>query len=397
VCEDAAVISEPLALLPRVVADAEAALTRAWGVAAELLPLDPAQAVRPRSTVARCLLRADRADAPVSVIVKSTRGAHSDYNAEDGGPHSAAGRLLTDWAGCQFLADLSPSEPLAPRVFAADRETGVLVIEDLGDGASLSSFLQTGSFDTAAQALEAYAAGLGRLHASTAGRAAEFVALRSSLGLQSEADDPFVQMWPARNLPKLPSLCRDLDIDWTEAASVELEAVVAAIAEPGELNALSQGDTCPDNHRLLEGGVRFLDFEFAGFRHALLDLAFIWLPFPTCQDVQRLPRDLADGATKAYRAEFQIEDVTFNRALLHARAWWTMLSLGAYLPQALQADKRVGTGTLRQRLLLWLQNFADAGPDELPVLRTLTLRLSETLRDRWGADAESLFFPAFRT
>jgi hypothetical protein len=47
----------------------------------------------------------------------------------------------------------------------------------------------------------------------------------------------------------------------------------------------------------------FFDFEFAGFRHALLDAAYLHLPFPTCWCVARLPDGLPDALETVYRQE----------------------------------------------------------------------------------------------
>src|SRR5690349_20266240 len=110
--------------LATTIADAERALKRAWEeTSVDLLALNPADAVRSRSVVARCLLRTAYPDAPATVIVKSTRG----YDLSDRTPESAASRLLNEWHALEFLS----STNLAPQLYAADRDAGVLVLEDL--------------------------------------------------------------------------------------------------------------------------------------------------------------------------------------------------------------------------------------------------------------------------
>jgi Ser/Thr protein kinase RdoA (MazF antagonist) len=359
-------------ILAHTITAAERALTVAWGTTADLLPLDPVEAVRTRSVVARCLVRTQYVDAPPTVIVKTFRG----YDVNDRTPESAAGRLLNEWAALEFLS----STNVAPRLYAANRDDGVLVIEDLGAGASLIDRLNQPDRVAAEQALSAYARGLAALHAHTSNQA-------------SAPRDPFVTAWPARNLPPLRSILTDLGLGWTTRTQEELDTVVHVVAEAHDLLALSQGDTCPENHRLTADGVRFLDFEFCGFRHALLDVAFLRLPFPTCQDVQRLPVEAVDQALAAYRAQLNFDH--FASQLDIAQAWWTMLSLGAYLPRALGEDQLVGTATMRQRLLLWLETFGTY-IQSLPALHTLARDARELLHQRWQCE-DLAFYSAFRT
>src|SRR5918995_682260 len=110
--------ADPAERLAPVVAASERALSDAWGGRVELLPLNPAEAERPNSTVARCLVHADHAEAPATVIVKSPR----NYNASEVAPHTPAGRLFNEWAALRFLSSLNTT--LAPRLYAADRSQG---------------------------------------------------------------------------------------------------------------------------------------------------------------------------------------------------------------------------------------------------------------------------------
>ena len=86
--------------LGTVVAAAERALAQQWRCDVGLLPLNPSEAVRPHSTVVRCLVRAESAEAPVTVIVKALR----DYDVLHTSPEDPAGRLLNEWAALRFLS-----------------------------------------------------------------------------------------------------------------------------------------------------------------------------------------------------------------------------------------------------------------------------------------------------
>ncbi len=101
---------------------------------------------------------------------------------------SPSWRVFNDWAGAEFLSSLEVEPPLAPRFYCGNRALGFIVIEDLGDGESLIDFLQADSAAHAAEALLAQATILGRMHAATAGRFADFAALRTALGPSNLCD-----------------------------------------------------------------------------------------------------------------------------------------------------------------------------------------------------------------
>src|SRR5215207_6050649 len=88
-CTNRRVSVDSNSVLQLVVAAAEQALRTAWSAGADLLPLNVRAAVRPRSTVVRCLLRSDAPDPPLTVVVKSTRGAmKAGYDPSDTTPQS---------------------------------------------------------------------------------------------------------------------------------------------------------------------------------------------------------------------------------------------------------------------------------------------------------------------
>src|SRR5271166_40016 len=77
-------------------------------------------------------------------------------------------------------------------------------------------------------------------------------------------------------------------------------AEIAAVVD--RATVFSPGDICPDNNMLTADGIRFLDFESAGYHSAFLDAAYIRMPFSTCWCVFRLPAELAAAAEAAYRS-----------------------------------------------------------------------------------------------
>jgi len=187
----------------------------------------------------------------------------------------------------------------------------------------------------------------------------------------------------------------------------EVEQVRQAMDEPGPFLAFSPGDTCPDNHRLTDTGyVRFFDFEFAGFSHALLTTAYFYLPFPTCWCVNRLPEAIVREMEAIYRKELSAgcepaaEDGIFYPALLSAWAYWTVSTVVSWgWEDWMKKDFTWGISTVRQRHLVRLENFAEGAERHtlFPVLSDLARRLASTLRDRWALGEEMPLYPAFRS
>jgi hypothetical protein len=151
--------------------------------------------------------------------------------------------------------------------------------------------------------------------------------------------------------------------------------------------------------------LRFFDFEFAGFRHALLDAAYLHLPFPTCWCVARLPDGLPDALEAAYRRELASacaparDDAAFARAMTHAVAYWTLASVNWGMKRALESNGQWGISSVRQRHPLRLSNFADRAErlGHLPALAQTARALAAKLRELWPADETVMpLYPPFR-
>ena len=140
--------------------------------------------------------------------------------------------------------------------------------------------------------------------------------------------------WRRESVTAFGKFCDAVGVALPEGFDIEVEQVQTAIDHPGVFRVFSPGDACPDNHRLTDAGyVRFFDFEFAGFTHALLAAAYFHLPFPTCWCVNRLPDAMVRQMETTYRKEFGavcpdvLDDAVFYPALLAACAYWTITTL----------------------------------------------------------------------
>ena len=131
----------------------------------------------------------------------------------------------------------------SPRFYGGDRAAGLVVVEDLGDSAGLHMVLQ-GSESAAAEAsLVKLAALLGRMHAQTIGREAEFNQVRDALGPHARTTfytyDWMADAWEVA--------VATLNVTPTAGWQRELEALMATMRAPGPFLAYTHGDPCPDN------------------------------------------------------------------------------------------------------------------------------------------------------
>jgi hypothetical protein len=395
---------------------AERVLAVAWGGPVRLGEGERQQGTMHRSRVLRCSLLEAPAGAPATVIVKCAQGdGDQKYDPAEAEPGTPAWRLFSEWAGTQFLNSLPADPPLCGRVYGGDRDSGLIVLEDLGEGECLADLLQGSDRERVEAGLVTYAASLGRLHAATAGREPEFercrVALLGATGVsgspsanEDRARDRLGN-WLIEDVPKFREGAEALSVRLPPGFEEEVAVVAAAIREPGPFLAFAPGDTCPDNHRFAGPWLRFFDFEFCGFRHALLDAAYFRLPFPTCWCVNRFPPEIRPRMDVAYRAELvrgcpaAADDPLFRTQLVAACAWWTITTVSWHLLVALEKDGEWGVSTVRQRQILRLDTFAATSEElgHLEAIGAAARAMAARLRVLWPPEAEMPLYPPFRS
>jgi hypothetical protein len=331
--------------------------------------------------------------APVSsVILKASLGSEEHpYTVGDPGPWSAFRRFCNEWAGCQVLWPLG----LGPVAYTGDVERGFYLMEDLGDGESLADRLTDNSLEAATAALFAYARSLGELHTATQGQEAHWQELQRKLGVNdARASDDSWQ----KDVMAFRAICARHSVTIPTGFDLEMTRIEHVLRNPDEYMVFSPTDCCPDNHYLRGERVCFFDCEGATMRHALLDVAYLLAPFPTCWCTSRLPADLVQRLIAAYREHFP-GGTDFEEHLTLALASWTISSLTWDWAGNWEAsDHSWGLVTLRQRHLHRLENLLARENLEtlLPNLASMTRRLHETLHTRW-ADLESMpLYVAFR-
>ena len=330
---------------------AEALLARAWGPGASVRGAEP---IWDRRHVVRLHLATDR-----SVVMKKRAGADS---------------FGVELATLEYLNGMP--EPVAPRLLGADADAGIVLMEDLGPGASLADSLLTGDPSRVRADLISYAEALGSMHAWSMRRPGARPALPDPpwLGAVARGKDALLGAAAALGLP-------------AAGAGTDVDQLCVLLNETG-YRGLVHGDACPDNVRFLDGRCRIFDFEHSGWGPVVLDASYLLAPFPSCWCFGRLPASVAAPAMSAYRRRLRAAGIdlgpSWDAVMTAALGAW-ILAWGDTIAKTLEKDDEWGTTTMRPRLLTWLRSFTSAAGQSgvLPGLRVLAGELHERLSARW--------------
>ncbi|HEY2507758.1 MAG TPA: hypothetical protein VGI58_14680 [Streptosporangiaceae bacterium] len=303
---------------------------------------------------------------------------------------------------------------LSPEFLGADASALVIVMSDLGGGASLADALladcgerhaSPGATRKSAEAvLVDWAAACGRLSAVVTPLQSRFAALQASY-LAGRPDERHSVTLPQRVLAAAANAAR-VGVAAPADLAAELEEIAGA-AVSDEYAVFSPGDLCPDNNVLTTAGVAFFDFEEAGFGSVFLDAAYIRMPFSTCWCVFRFPPALLAAAEHAYRDHVRLvwpelaDDRVWERGMRRAVTAWTLSSTSWLLRRALAADvpmEPARPSPLTRQLMRyrWQATLTDlTGAGEYPAIAALLHALLGATR-HWQAP-ELPLYPALRT
>ncbi|GII65374.1 hypothetical protein Skr01_54590 [Sphaerisporangium krabiense] len=326
-----------------------------------------------------------RTDRGEFVIVK-WMGPHVD------GRQTEAWRLRTEVSALRFLSE-DLQVDLAPRVLAEDLLAGRVILEDLAPRVALDGLLRGDGVVAHAERLEAFARARGELGAITAGHAERYYRRRERLGQVDAEADRLGRV--ARLRQEGLSQAGVLGVPVTGAVEREFALALAELADPGPFLALSNGDPESNNVLVRSDGppdARLIDFEFAGFTHALHDAVCLHVPGPAWMRVSTMTARPAGSAPlpqvgEVYRRALaagvpQAEDERlYGRALAAACMAFAFVRL--WRLQVL--DGRAAGDASRAQLVSTLEAAASTAQEHhaLPQLAGLCQHLAEALRHRW--------------
>jgi hypothetical protein len=329
--------------------------------------------------VLRCHLTAQAPDVPASVVVKWLRDNPDDLRKDPA-------QLHTEQAALEFVAELDPA--LAPRLLVADTalmdpHDRILVLEDLAPRKPLREVLLREGPERSAGLLTSFARALGRLHAVSAGQADAYYSRRSRLGpVDRRADiERFLAGWRAGTRHMA-----DTGVVMTTAAMHELAGIVTELSSPSAFLAFSNGDPGINNYLVdAHGDGRLIDFESAGFRHAICDLINdLYIPGPmwiTAGD------PLSNGVEEAYRSTLAqaVPEVTDDHWFGQAVSGAGFIFAAGRLQALARLDARPSGDNSRLNRIAALEAAADTAERHhcLPHLTAWARAAAENLRRRW--------------
>lgn len=214
---------------------------------------------RGRNQVFRCQVQGE-GNFPPTIIVKRIKDPLDPV------------RGLTDWTSLEFLSQVVDERPVAPRFLGGDAGHLLFVMEDLGEEGSLEDLLLSRDASRVTSMLCALARQMAALHATTMGKERQFERLCEDLSL-ARVSSRFqeAEQW-LKGCHKVEDWCRELSYLPPPGFEQACIRIADTFAHPGEFLALTHGDPAPTNNHLRGNTVYLVDFEYAGYRHALYDL-----------------------------------------------------------------------------------------------------------------------------
>lgn len=271
--------------------------------------------------------------------------------------------LLREVVAYQFTTALPAAVRPGPVLLGYDLDARIIILSDSGDGDTLASLLERAGEDEYTQILRSLGSALGRMHAGTAGKEEQFDTLFYRLaGQRPGAED--IQ----RLRDRLLAHRIRLGLVMLKQAGIEVPTEVGVTAANiqsrllrGGVRAFTPFDLSPDNVIAADGGLHFLDYEWAGFRDATFDVAFVVAGFP----LYISPRPYDDVAVQAFLDAWLREvkpawpllanEDTLQARITSAMIGWALSSIAVNNPAA-TAELAAGDEVLAEE-------FAAAGLD----------------------------------
>jgi Phosphotransferase enzyme family len=292
-------------------------------------------------------------------------------------------RLHAELAALQFLSD-DLGLALAPRIIAADVPAGFLVLEDLAPRVALDHLIRRDGAAACLELLAVFARARGELSAATAGQAGTYQARCAALGFPVPAGDAegrLAGLWDQGH-----NDAAALEAPIAGPVASELIAALEELNAPGPFLALSHGDAESNNILVHESGpadAHLIDFEAAGYAHALIDAVCLHVPGPGWISVgdpgaaglaDQYRRALARGVLEAQ------DDRRYGFALAAACMAWALLRLRRFAV----LDTRAPGDHSRLQLVETLESAARTAEAHraLPHLAGWARRTADVLRRR---------------
>jgi hypothetical protein len=394
---------------------AESMLSDALGCRARLSRISKFDS---RHLVLCCKLEATSDHAPASVVLKQF--------AVDAPPEQQPHPLncfANELANLRFFGGLRNQLNVGPQLYRAHHGAGLLIVEDLGAHQTLQDVLRGNNPRLAMDTLLKFGQLLGKVQVAALNKEGDFqapsvdagISLPPSVGIQ-DIRDAMADLGACLDALQVrpPAGLRD--------AIARMEDAIHDASSPFRTwlhcDLKTQNVLCLENAQ-----VQLLDFEYAGFGHALLDavsvrMAFPPPPVPVINSGQKVPAAMVRRFEDAYRAAIirgipkAVDHACYHKALVQACAHWALVKLlsmwrihlkerlaegKAYDSGEAHAAHRAGYARFRQQGVAYLQTFVATAEqfDQLPITREVARMVIAALLRVWPEIRPLPYFPAF--
>ncbi len=371
-----------------------------------------------RHLVLRCELIGAIENQPKSIFIKQML-----VDAETESSLQNRDFFVHELACLRMFNDLRDQHIIGPRLYCFHDDTGLLLIEDLGEHQTLREILQGNNSGLAIDSLIRFGQCLGKAHVATIGKESKFKKLLGNIGHSSQLS---IEKQDIRN--KLDELFACLEAFQIKTPDTFIEAIESLEAkiydERNPFRTWIHRDLRPLNILCLEAAqVQLVDFELGSFGHALLDAVSVRMAFPppsapVISSGKTIPPTWIKCFEDQYRTELATgiaeaaDDDCFQEALTQACAHWALIKLlsmwNIYLMGRLSqgesynsqddiAPHKEAYARFRQQGVAYLQIFKDTANeyDQLPIIRSVVQMVIASMVKIWPEIKPLPQFPAF--
>jgi hypothetical protein len=307
---------------------AQRILSQQWG---QPIKLSVAHEFSSQSTVLRCGVEKGSAEHPSSIILKIL--PHHEHDRREEGLN-LANRFFNEWGSLLFLSGLESNQELAPLLIAADEDSGLVIIGDMGEHPTLVDIWEGNDRVLAEKIVVEGAVTLGRIHTESIGQSDRYWAFVDAHDYVPPLVDGNIDL--RKFLFRFKPLFEDLGIEISEAFWDEFLEVQSRLHSEGPFYGFTHFDLGPHNMLAVDDGVRIMDFEMAKFGHVLIDVVDPRMNFPSCNWGLRIPSDLVETWEAAHREALRVaypaagDDAQYYPAMVDACAHWAIQKFGGF-------------------------------------------------------------------
>lgn len=257
------------------------------------------------------------------------------YIPETGHPFEDAS-LLRELVAYQFTTSLAENVRPGPVLLAHDIAQRIVVLTDSGDGYTLAELLASSDDTKRVHLLRELGTALGAMHAGTAGREDGYDILFSRM----QRNHPeYGESKGLRDNVFRASIIMGLQL--LEAADLKSPAVVSQLAQEAasslsssQSRAFTPFDLSPDNI-IVADKIHFLDYEWAGFRNVIFDVACVIAGFPQFLFARPIQDSEVDVFVNAWAREVKsmwprlAEETYLHASITSALVGWALSSVTA--------------------------------------------------------------------